>query len=673
MNMCPFLHIRLSLAESKIFATQHASYTGFLFRCSPEPSLSLSPRRSSPPRSPQVGSIEVPDTTVGIALPFHPGATAYYNGDPPNLLEMFEDYVYLMAIIGSVIGAVVAWILSAWRRALSPDQEQLLRLLAIVRDVPAADPDTLEALDKEVEAIHACAVERGAHEAIEPEQFQVVSQVVTEVRQVHRQASHRTALSSGKQEPACYEENHMRHEENHMCRHVCRHRTTCAWALVLGLAALIWQAPRAPSPWTFPHLGGRLLVPPPAHRQLGGLRDELGKKGVVVDIDLPCKTPQGVVSGGRDELGRYWGLAEYTLNVDTQKLGLWPGGFLRVQGMSSFGQNVNVPRGALVSPNMVSLLPEPGGPSTGLMDLTFMQFFSKHFGVLLGKINGLSADDNAFAHDYHSTFMNTALDFNMTLDLFPFTAYGGGLVILPWDGAVFTLGVLDPNGTARDNSLSDAFDDGVLVAAEHGSRSSRSAWSATSFWGAGGATRSASRSSRIGPTSRPAPPNRAVPSPVRSWPGPPPDPRRASSRRCSSRPAAQARGLHLGVYYNFDQYLWSPEGAPTSGIGIFFRFGASDGEANPIKYSLQRWDRCQGSLVWRPCDSSGSAGRARSSVATSCRSCASSSGWASAMRTPSSCITMPRSPTGSARRSTCRSSIRHSKGRWMRRLLGSPT
>jgi hypothetical protein len=72
----------------------------------------------------------------------------------------------------------------AWRRALSPDQEQLLRLLAIVREVPAADLDTLEALDKEVEAIHARAVERVAHEAIEPEQFQVVSQVVTQVRQI---------------------------------------------------------------------------------------------------------------------------------------------------------------------------------------------------------------------------------------------------------------------------------------------------------------------------------------------------------------------------------------------------------------------------------------------------------------------------------------------------------
>ena len=109
----------------------------------------------------------------------------------PNLLEMFEDYIYLGAIIFSVIGAVFAWMMSAWRRALSQDQEQLLRLLSIVQEVPTADSETLEALDKEVEAIHARAVERVAHEAIEPEQFQVVSQVVTEVRQVIDK--HRTA------------------------------------------------------------------------------------------------------------------------------------------------------------------------------------------------------------------------------------------------------------------------------------------------------------------------------------------------------------------------------------------------------------------------------------------------------------------------------------------------
>jgi len=51
--------------------------------------------------------------------------------------------------------------------------------------------------------------------------------------------------------------------------------------------------------------------------------------------------------------------------------------------------------------------------------------------VIAGKINTLGGDDNAFAHDYHSTFMNSALNFNVALALVPFTAYGGGFVILP--------------------------------------------------------------------------------------------------------------------------------------------------------------------------------------------------------------------------------------------------
>ena len=97
---------------------------------------------------------------------------------------MFEDYVYLIAIIGSILGAGCAWMLSAWRHAGRQDQAQLLRLLAILRDIPTADLATLEALATEVETIHAWAVERVAHQAMEPEQFQVVAQVVSALRQV---------------------------------------------------------------------------------------------------------------------------------------------------------------------------------------------------------------------------------------------------------------------------------------------------------------------------------------------------------------------------------------------------------------------------------------------------------------------------------------------------------
>src|SRR5215831_18206319 len=133
----------------------------------------------------------------------------------------------------------------------------------------------------------------------------------------------------------------MSHEEHPMRLHVCMPRATCAWALVLGLVLLVMAGPTHAQPVDIPATwGGDVWSRPRLTGSWGGLRDELGKKGVVVDIDL-LQIPQGVASGGRDEVATYWGTAEYTLTVDTQKLGLWPGGFLRVQGLSSFGQNIN--------------------------------------------------------------------------------------------------------------------------------------------------------------------------------------------------------------------------------------------------------------------------------------------------------------------------------------------
>jgi porin len=59
------------------------------------------------------------------------------------------------------------------------------------------------------------------------------------------------------------------------------------------------------------------------------------------------------------------------------------------------------------------------------------------------------------------------------------------------------------------------------------------------------------------------------------------------------------------VYYNFDQYLWSPEGVSDRGIGVFFRFGASDGVANPIKYAYNVGIGAKGLWSWRPHDNFG--------------------------------------------------------------------
>ena len=387
--------------------------------------------------------------------------------------------------------------------------------------------------------------------------------------------------------------------------HVCMPRVTCAWAIVLGLVLLAMAGPTRAQPVDIPATwGGDFWSRPRLTGSWGGLRDDLGKKGVVLDVDL-LQTLQGVASGGRNEVATYWGTAEYTLNVDTQKLGLWPGGFLRVQGLSSFGQNINHASGALLSPSFVSLLPEPGRTTTGLMNLTFMQFLSPQFGVFLGKVSGLGVDDNAFAHDYHTDFLNSALNLNVALALFPFTAYGGGLVLLPWDGAVFTVAALDPSGTATDNNLGDAFQDGVLVTAE--GRVTIKPFGLVGHQLLGGGW---SNKERISLVQDPSNIGRTVLTnqlPRLADPGP-------ILARFLERffPALLVPTQPLNreddtwtIYYNFDQYLWSPEGVPDRGIGVFFRFGVSDGRANPIKYLYNVGIGAKGLWSWRPCDTFG--------------------------------------------------------------------
>ena len=162
---------------------------------------------------------------------------------------------------------------------------------------------------------------------------------------------------------------------------------THALALALLVTPSLASAQPVETPDTY---GGDLWSRPRLTGDWGGLRDELAKKGIVLDVDM-LLTPQGVASGGRDTDAEFWGNADYTLNVDTGKLGLWPGGFFKIHAGSSFGESVFGDSGALVPVNTAMLFPEPDEPSTGLMHATFTQFLSPSFGLLTGKIFTLDA------------------------------------------------------------------------------------------------------------------------------------------------------------------------------------------------------------------------------------------------------------------------------------------
>jgi porin len=173
----------------------------------------------------------------------------------------------------------------------------------------------------------------------------------------------------------------------------------------------------------------------------GGFRNTLARRGINLDVDL-VQSVLGLNTGGsfrnHDSLRYpYGGHAEYRLNVDTGKLGLWPGGFLSVMGKSQFGSFLQGSEtGALLPPNATALYPVPFDEETTLTSVVFTQFLAKFFGIYLGKIDTFSGDANAFAHEWKTQFMNTGFGPNPVLfNTIPYSTLGAGFLLLPTEAA----------------------------------------------------------------------------------------------------------------------------------------------------------------------------------------------------------------------------------------------
>jgi porin len=316
-----------------------------------------------------------------------------------------------------------------------------------------------------------------------------------------------------------------------------------------------------------------------------GLRDELGKKGVVFDADI-LLSPQGVMSGGKDTGWNFWGNADYTLNIDTGKLGLWPGGFFKFYGDSSFGESVQPRTGAIVPVNTWLLLPKPDEPSSALMNATFTQFLSTKFGVFAGKVFVLDGFKGEFTGDIRNQFMNTALAFPIALALVPISAYGGGVIGLPWEGVILSAMALDASGTPTKDDISKAFDDGTTVVAS--AQVKIKPFGLVGHQNLGGLWSDKSRISLIQDPSNIANFLLKEKFPLLGNPGPILErilERFAPGLLNPVQPANREKST-WAMFYGFDQYFWQPAGDPKRGIGMFFNFGAADGETNPVKYSF---------------------------------------------------------------------------------------
>ena len=299
----------------------------------------------------------------------------------------------------------------------------------------------------------------------------------------------------------------------------------------------------------------------------GGLRHDLTTKGVTIDLSF-TQAAQGIVHGGKDTGWQYGGgRGDMTFNLDTQKLGLWPGGFLTVEAEGNFipadtlRKSINGRTGALMPVNSNQLYPTTAGDNFNLPVLNFTQFLSPYFGLSIGKLATLtstSGDMNDFAHGKGDTqFMNGALNVNPVMLLtVPYSTLGTGLLVLPTKDpkqAILSFFVMSATGQASQSGFDDLSDDNLTFAGEGRVR--------TDFFGLTGhqllgATYSNRKFTSIDQSARFIFENGALEDNKGSW----------------------------NVYYNFDQYLYEPNKGSGEGLGIFGRFGASDGDPNFMHY-----------------------------------------------------------------------------------------
>ena len=198
----------------------------------------------------------------------------------------------------------------------------------------------------------------------------------------------------------------------------------------------------------------------------GGVRGEMAKRGIFLDI-YSTTVPQGVVSGGNSGGTSVKQNVDVYLNLSTDLLGWWKGGFFHFGLQSKFGSNLIDEAGTLSPLNYANVWPVVEiGDYIAPTEYYLIQELGKNVEFAVGKGNLTNfADTNAFANSYRYQFQNASLSNNLMLGVYaPPSTWVGGIIweVTPWLTSISA--VLDPNGAA-DNFADNFFKD-VAVAQE---------------------------------------------------------------------------------------------------------------------------------------------------------------------------------------------------------------
>jgi TRAP-type uncharacterized transport system substrate-binding protein len=155
-------------------------------------------RMALSPGSSLADRIEKPDTDNETALPVHPGAEAYFDGNEKSFLDRYDDWFYLGAMgISGLVSGLAALIASAraWiRRGTLSAIDELIHIQIEARE--AKDEATLDAAEAAVTSLSISTLRHARDGRIDDSGLAALSLAMDECRQTIAERRSRLATSA---------------------------------------------------------------------------------------------------------------------------------------------------------------------------------------------------------------------------------------------------------------------------------------------------------------------------------------------------------------------------------------------------------------------------------------------------------------------------------------------
>jgi len=288
-----------------------------------------------------------------------------------------------------------------------------------------------------------------------------------------------------------------------------------------------------------------------------GPKEQLRRIGITTDVWV-TQFYQGIAAGTFDRRpARYGGKLDAFLKVDAEKLGLWPGLKINVHYEHYFGRTINELDEALIPINTAQAFIYREGYHSGL-SINVSQDIGEHLTVSAGKFDmvALSGLTPLKGGDGIDTFWNLGIAVPISGVTPPYIV--GGMATLKFDPISFKLMVYDPRNAQEPRVIERPFEKGTTI--------SLAGTVQTDIFGLTGY-----QSLRGVYSSKRGIDLADIPELIL-----PPE---------AQGPLDTKRGKWFASY-SFQQYLVQSEANPSVGWGLFALAGVSDGNPNPVKWSV---------------------------------------------------------------------------------------